>query len=601
MGGAKRKVGNLGRYRLIAELARGGMGVVYLALVKGPGGFNKLFVVKELKAHLAEDPQLVAMFLEEARLAAKLSHPNVVQTIEVGSDGDRHYIAMEYLDGQSLNRVRTRLTRTKARFPLAYHLYIIAHTLEGLQYAHAVTDFDGTTLNLVHRDVSPHNVFVTYDGQIKVVDFGIAKALGSANHTRTGVLKGKLAYMAPEQTSGEPIDHRADLFAAGIMLWEAAVGKRMWAKFENEMGILHALIRGAIPNPREANPEIDAELEQIILKATAVYAGDRYNSAAEFRSDLEAYLRGSQLGVLPREVGLFLGDLFAQERTQIKSIIDEQLQLLRGTSSADYATLDLPLLSAASSSPSATPSRPSGTPSAVMLAGGSKNVVPSSAAGQRAAPLFAAPGDLSPDTASDARPPLPARRSRAALGALAATGVAIVAGALTLIVRHSLEPSTSPVLASADAPVVASAGAAPLQSGLARAEPPPPATAQLDVAVSPAAARISIDDGAPQTGAFLGTFPRDGRPHSIRVEAPGFETKLLSFSADESRTFDISLVPVVTQAASPHSGHRPHPPSEPRPTPPAEATQTTPTTPTTQTAPKPSPKQQIDVHDPYAN
>jgi serine/threonine-protein kinase len=171
------KVSDLGRYRLIAELARGGMGLVYLALVRGPGGFNKLFVVKELKGHLADDPSLVRMFLEEARLSAKLNHPNVVQTIEIGSEGERHYMAMEHLDGQSLNRLIVRTRKTERPLPLPYFLYVLAHTLEGLEYVHSLADFDGSLLNLVHRDVSPHNVFVTYVGQVKLVDFWIAKAL----------------------------------------------------------------------------------------------------------------------------------------------------------------------------------------------------------------------------------------------------------------------------------------------------------------------------------------------------------------------------------------------------------------------------------------
>ena len=307
------------------------MGIVYLALVRGPGGFNKLFVVKELKAHLSEDPNLVRMFLEEARLAAKLNHPNVVQTIEIGSDGSRHFIAMEFLDGQSLNRLLGRVRRGGTPLPLHYHLHVLIHLLEGLHYAHSVTDFDGTPLKLVHRDVSPQNAFITYDGQVKVLDFGIAKALDSTNDTRTGVLKGKVPYMAPEQASGQSIDRRADLFSIGVMLWEAVVGRRMWSNSQNDLQILHALMQGNIPPPRDAKPDIDPALERMILKATAASREDRYATAAEFQAELEDHLKQmGQPSFGGRDVGKLLSEVFSDERARVKNVIDDQLRFLSG-------------------------------------------------------------------------------------------------------------------------------------------------------------------------------------------------------------------------------------------------------------------------------
>jgi serine/threonine-protein kinase len=352
------KVEDIGRYRLIAELARGGMGIVYLALVRGPGGFNKLMVVKVLKSHLAEDPKLVTMFLEEARLAAKLSHPNVVQTIEVGTDARRQFIAMEFLDGQSLYRALARGKRIDTPMPLRHQLQVIHHLLEGLHYAHGVSDFDGTVLNIVHRDVSPQNVFLTYDGQVKILDFGIAKALDSSSDTRTGMLKGKVSYMAPEQAAGEPIDGRADLFSVGVMLWEAAVGKRMWDRALNDLQILHSLVNGAIPRPRVAHPEIDAHLEHIILKATSVQPAARYASALEMQTELEACMR--ELGpesVTARDLGKYVGDLFVEERAHLKGVVDGQIRLLRSTASGDYARIDMATLSP----PAAAPATPSGS------------------------------------------------------------------------------------------------------------------------------------------------------------------------------------------------------------------------------------------------
>src|ERR1700760_1905309 len=189
----------LGKYQLIAEIARGGMGIVYLAMVQGPGGFHKLVVVKELNPSVVEEPAFLTMFLDEARLAARLSHPNIVQTNEVGHEGQRYFMAMEYLDGRGLDHVRRRSRTAGFGLTLHMHLRVICDVLAGMDYAHELADFDGTPLHIVHRDASPQNVFLTFDGQVKLLDFGIAKAADSMHETITGVVKGKVSYMSPEQ------------------------------------------------------------------------------------------------------------------------------------------------------------------------------------------------------------------------------------------------------------------------------------------------------------------------------------------------------------------------------------------------------------------
>ena len=190
MAGSQTHAATLGKYQLIGELGHGGMAKVYLALAAGPAGFNKLVVIKQILTELGEDSDFLAMFLDEARLAARLNHPNVVQTNEVGEDNGRYFLCMEYLEGQPLNRVLTRLV-TKAtlgsRLPLAQLLRILSDALSGLHYAHELCDFDGSPLSVVHRDMSPHNIFVTYSGQVKLVDFGIAKAQSSSVETRAGI------------------------------------------------------------------------------------------------------------------------------------------------------------------------------------------------------------------------------------------------------------------------------------------------------------------------------------------------------------------------------------------------------------------------------
>src|SRR5260370_910736 len=187
-----------GKYKLLAELGRGGMANVYLAVARGPSGFNKLVVLKCLRSDLASDTELLAMFLDEARLAARLNHPHVVQTYEVGEYVGRPVIVMEYLEGQVLSSLVQRAQSNNA-LPLSLHLRVIIDALEGLHHAHELTDYDGKPLGLVHRDISPQNVFVTFDGHVKVLDFGIAKAATSQSQTATGILKGKVKYMAPEQ------------------------------------------------------------------------------------------------------------------------------------------------------------------------------------------------------------------------------------------------------------------------------------------------------------------------------------------------------------------------------------------------------------------
>src|SRR5262245_49429219 len=209
------KTDRVGKYRIVALLGQGGMASVYLSVVPGPAGVNKLLVVKILREELSQDAEFLAMFLNEARLATRLNHANVVQTYEVGFADARHFLAMDYLDGQPLHAVLRKASRTG--MPLDVHVRILADTLAGLHYAHTLADFDGTPLRVVHRDVSPQNVFVTYDGRVLVVDFGIAKATGAASNTQSGVFKGKLSYVAPEQAAGDAVDARADLFAVGVM------------------------------------------------------------------------------------------------------------------------------------------------------------------------------------------------------------------------------------------------------------------------------------------------------------------------------------------------------------------------------------------------
>lgn len=307
-----------GKYRLIAEIARGGMGVVYLAVSTGPGGFSKLLVVKELRAELANDPAFREMFLEEARLAARLSHPNVVQTYEVAEENERHFLVMDYLDGVAYASV----ARGKDSLPLAKHVRILAETLRGLEHAHSLLHVDGTRAGIVHRDMTPQNVFVTYDGQIKVVDFGIAKSMDSQVETQAGVLKGKPGYMAPEQVIGRA-EARSDVFSVGVMLWEAIAQKRMWAG-RGDIEIIGSLMKGELPVLVAVASDADDALVRICERAVTIDVEARWPSAGAFADALDDWLDGRR-GTSVREVGAAFSALFAKRREETRTHIEAAL------------------------------------------------------------------------------------------------------------------------------------------------------------------------------------------------------------------------------------------------------------------------------------
>jgi serine/threonine protein kinase len=324
-GGAKNLAG---RYRLIAELGQGGMATVYLAVALGTSGFRKLAVVKLLRPEIAVDQDFVQMFLDEARLCARLSHPNIVQTYDVGVDEVGHLMAMEYLDGVSLHAATAKLARSGGPLTFAMQARVLLEVVEGLRYAHELKDYDGRSLEIVHRDVTPHNIFVTFDGQVKLLDFGIAKAATSSVRTATGVIKGKLTYMAPEQARGESVDARADLYAVGVMLWEAVTGRRRWPKGLSQPALFTRLASGEPPeSPNAASFGLPAEIDGIVLRAMATKPEDRFQTAAEFREALEGLAR-SLPPVSLRDLGTMLGTAFEEGRHRLRDVVEEQFRTI---------------------------------------------------------------------------------------------------------------------------------------------------------------------------------------------------------------------------------------------------------------------------------
>ena len=344
-----------GPYTLVHRLASGGMAELYLGLLRGDFGFEKLVVVKCVLPFFQEEPAFISLLLDEARLAATLSHPNIVQVFDAGEIEGTYYIAMEHVEGLDLRGLLRRMVALgEERPPLAHALLLIRQILAGLAYAHDKCDFEGRPLFIVHRDISPHNVLVTPGGDVKIVDFGIAKSAARLEErSQAGVLKGKAAYMSPEHANGQQVDQRSDLFAVGVLLFELSTGKRLF-RADNEAETLRLVCFEPYPRPSEANPGYPPELERIVMRALEREPTARYQHANEMLVDLEGFAERtrifcSKLG-FARWAEPFFADSCARDRGLLQTI-----------GSLDGAEADDEIADPISGSP--TPAPTSGTPS----------------------------------------------------------------------------------------------------------------------------------------------------------------------------------------------------------------------------------------------
>jgi serine/threonine-protein kinase len=309
-----------GKYRTLFELGQGGTANVSLAVAGGPEGFKKLFVIKQLRSIYAQDADFREMFMTEGRLSAQLNHPNVVQVYEAFEDVTPT-IVMEYIEGQTLDAV---LALRSPKLPLELHLRVLSDVLSGLHYSHELRGHDHSPLQVVHRDVSPHNVMISYEGVVKVLDFGIAQLAGTSVETETGVVKGKLRYMPPEQVAGDKVDRRADVFAVGVMLWEALSGNRLWKGMPDAV-IMKRVLAGAIPEPSNERDPIAPELLAICRRALAPHRDDRYRTALELELALEEYLATRSHYASARELSRFMNDSFAKRREETALRVEAEL------------------------------------------------------------------------------------------------------------------------------------------------------------------------------------------------------------------------------------------------------------------------------------
>jgi serine/threonine protein kinase len=300
-----------GKYTLFERIGRGGMAEVYKGRIQGPGGFERVFVVKRILPHLSDDATFIKMFVEEAKLSARLNHPNIVHIFELGAVEGEYFISMEYIRGRDLSDTMRAIWKTMGPPRPELVAYIGREACRGLNYAHGLTDERGRPLGMIHRDVSPSNVMLSYEGAVKLLDFGIAKALGdTAEVTKSGTMKGKYAYMAPEQTEGDNVDHRSDIFSCGIVLHEVLTGRRLF-KGQNDVQTIERVRRCDVPPPSLQNPAVPPELDAIILKALARNPADRWQSAAEMADALDDVVHDARFQ--PTHLAQLLYELFPVE------------------------------------------------------------------------------------------------------------------------------------------------------------------------------------------------------------------------------------------------------------------------------------------------
>jgi serine/threonine-protein kinase len=567
------------RYRVLLPIGSGGSANISIAIAEGIGGFSKLVVFKTMHEVLAANRGAIQMFLEEARLSARMNHPNVVQVHEVFLQRNIPVIVMEFLDGQPLSTILAQ-ARDITKLNLSLAISILSKVLAGLHHAHTLRDFSGEPLGLIHRDVSPHNVMVTYDGQVKLVDFGIAKIASAGHHTRTGVVKGKLTYMAPEQFTGS-MDHRADIFGVGVMLWEFAARRRYWGD-SLEPAVIGRLITGDLPHLRPQT-DMDPEIARMCSRALAPLPEDRYATAAEMQEDLDQYLAQRGVPVTQLAIAQLVMETCGDARKKVQDEIRAQLSAhglaVSGASGSSSEPSDASgehlrwlddklnhhndqLLDArADPAPVARRERSRPAP----RHGDTPTV------GQVPALRALAPGEV-PEApgalgaASDAELPrvepppgsLPAEapplRLFGGASPTARTGVALAGfGALAVIV-------VALGLATPDPPT----SSAPLQA-LPGAQPPAPAapltgTGALPVAAAPvppsvdARARIRInasalpngamwylDDQKSESNPLQTSVAKDGQLHTLRAEAPGYEPFVKSFRFDADIDITVAL------------------------------------------------------------
>lgn len=314
-----------GRYELVAHLATGGMAEIFLARERGLAGLERLVVIKRILPKLAHNASFIDMFLREARIVARLNHPNIIQIYELGSEAGDYFIAMEYVHGSTVREIQLLAEQRGSEVPVSVAVSIIEQACRGLHAAHQLKDLDGTPLGLIHRDVSPHNLMCSAEGFIKLLDFGVAKASQGSDATYSGHLKGKFAYMSPEQCQGQQLDRRADIFSLGVVVWETLTGERLF-KRESDLDMMRAVIQEQTPAPSELNPEVPPAIDAVVLRALKKDRAQRFQSADEMRSALLEACRAENIHYGEDVLAKFLAQVAGDDLSERQATLQEALE-----------------------------------------------------------------------------------------------------------------------------------------------------------------------------------------------------------------------------------------------------------------------------------
>ncbi|HYU16097.1 MAG TPA: serine/threonine-protein kinase, partial [Candidatus Acidoferrum sp.] len=317
-----------GKYLLLDRVSVGGMAEVFRAKSYGVEGFEKVIAIKRILPAMGEDKDFIKMFIDEAKIAGQLSHANICHIFELGKIGGSHFIAMEYIWGKDLLQIQNRLRKVGQVMPVGMACYVIAKVCEGLDYAHRKKDAMGRPLEIIHRDCSPQNVLVSYEGEVKLIDFGIARAASRSSRTNAGVLKGKFGYMSPEQVRGLPLDHRSDLFAVGTCFYESLTGERLFLG-ESDFSTLEKVRNADIRPPSQLNRSIPPEVEAIVMRALARDPKARFESGAEMHAALQSYLTRQAVPSTNKSLADWLRHAFKDDLEREKQQMEEYKRIGR--------------------------------------------------------------------------------------------------------------------------------------------------------------------------------------------------------------------------------------------------------------------------------
>jgi serine/threonine-protein kinase len=614
----------IGRYAAFHQIGAGGMARVYLGSHRGPRG-SELAVIKQLRPDITEDDQVLNMFLDEARIAMRLDHPNVVRTREVIAESPDYCLVMEFLDGQSLLQVLKRVGWKGV--PRDAHIWILTQVLAGLEFAHDLKDAKGRPHGIVHRDVSPSNVLVCYTGEVKLLDFGIAKASGALAATHQGVVKGKVGYAAPEQCLGKAADPRSDLYSVGVMLWEAVAGRRR-SSGETQLSILQGRIQDSEPPLEKVCPDAHPALVRIARRALARAPEMRYATAREFRNALEQYLAAQARKVGASEVAALMRKHFEQDRAELQKIIfmygalgsQSGTQPAVGSGqSGTVARVQMPVREALPTVP-AFPAVD--MPPVDLLRPNDEDTSPipvddallkaSRRGDSLRPPSFAPPASSAvfvpraPSVPVDINPFAPPKRGRTWLWFV--SGMLVTAAAAGIFVTRTkpkAERVTAPTATTLATPVAATTPAP--------SSPPASAPAsqqiKLRILVSPEDARVRLDGRLLKGNPYVAEVERDGLEHELTVSADKHreETHTLRFDEDIDLELSLESSRGARRARIVRGGRVPvalPPPAEPAAAAPAPVSRPTPQKiePGMDLEARPSSrgKNKIDEKDPYA-